>query len=97
MKGTVSEIHGVCHKKKHVLEENDTHFVSGWWSIDKKHIRPDVKFAVHERKNEESYLQGEIESLERESDGKKAIRVCKSKPGLPWSGGGKGVLGYKWI
>jgi hypothetical protein len=97
MKGNVSEIHGVCHDKKNVSKETDTHFVSGWWSIDKKHIRSGVVFALHESKNEESYLQGEIEGLEEERGGKKAILVRKSNTRMPWSGGGTGVLGYKWI
>ena len=97
MKQIVSEIHVICHSKKNVSGETATHFVSGWWKIKKEHIRTGVKFALHEHKNAQSYMQGELEDTNEEPDnGKIAVRVRKFNDGIPWFGEGAGILGYRY-
>lgn len=97
MNSIVSEIYVICHDKENVTKETATHFVSGWWKIKKEHIRHRVKFALHEHKNEQSYMYGEIEGIDGELDnGKIAVRVRRLNDSVAWFGGGTGVLGYKY-
>ena len=101
MRTQVEEIHLVCRRATNVSEVTATHFVSGWWVVAERHIRPGVLFALHEKKEDDSYLQGEVETLlaaEDGSDGNRRVqvRVRRLDGPMQWKGGGSGTSGYLW-
>lgn len=101
MVNQVEEIHLVCRHSTNVSNITDTHFISGWWVVAVRHIRPGVVFALHEEKESLSYLQGKIEALVAVEDGKDESRrvqvlVRRTPVPRPWKGGGSGPSGYLW-
>ena len=79
--------------------------MSGWWRIDKRHIRSGVIFALHEHRVDKSYLQGEIEGIEEERERaspkgkvttKISIRVRKLNTGIDWAGEGVYEKSFVW-
>src|SRR4051794_32328805 len=96
----VEEIHLVCRRRLNVFNETADHFDSGWWAISERHIRPGVRFALHEVKDQPSELQGEIESLVQTrgkgENRRVMVQIRRTPIPLSWKGGGSGEVGYLW-
>jgi hypothetical protein len=88
----VSVIHMVCNRNDthgrplHVRNETATHFISGFWPINKEHLRQGVIFALHRSKNEMSFLQGTIEGVEEVKGKRVELAIRKTSNALPWVG-----------
>lgn len=101
MVNQVEEIHLVCRHSTNVTDLTNTHFISGWWVVAERHIKPGVVFALHEEKGSPSYLHGRIEALvavESGNDQGRRVQVLVRRTPDPtsWKGGGSGTSGYLW-
>lgn len=93
----VIEIHLVCRDFKNVRELTDESFVSGRWVMAEKHIKPGVRFAIHESRSDLSYLQGEVIGVdERDVDGRIWVKVKRTAEALKWAGSGPREKSYVW-
>ena len=97
----VTEIHVISNKTGNagqplnLRDLTSSHFVSGFWTIKKEHLRYGVIFALHKSKREESFLQGTIEDVEMVQGKRVELRIQRTPKPLPWAGLGTGERGYK--
>jgi hypothetical protein len=91
---SVAEIHLVCHDNNNGTKTRN-HFESGFWRIDKKHLRSNVIIALHDHRDQPSYLQGELETSWIVGK-KRVLRVKRTRQPLPWKRGGAYEVGYLW-
>ena len=103
----VAGYHFVCGGRRGVIDNEDGTFWTGSWVVARDNVDKSIKFgayvALHEVKNELSYLQGDIIGYrlrERDMVDKENVGIefhChKSAIGLMWNGGGSGEKGYLW-
>jgi hypothetical protein len=99
----LKEVHVVCHQGRKVDDLRDGTFLTGDWVIKPERIRQGLVFALHEKKAEGSYLQGEVLRIsdirkDTKQSGRSLRRVKllvrKTPAPLPWRGGGSGKKGY---
>ena len=92
----VVEIHVVCRDRQGVTEETSRTFESHAWDIAPEHLRQGIVFALHQKKTEQSYLQGTIQAFRPARDRRYILTVDRSPMPTPWKGGGAGEIGYLW-
>jgi hypothetical protein len=99
----LKEVHFICHQGRKVDDPEDGTFLTGDWVIKPERIRRGLLFALHEKKAEPSYIQGEVLGISGiRKDTKQSGRclrrvkllVRKIPASLPWRGGGSGEKGY---
>lgn len=90
----VTEIHVVCEGRRNVVLETDDEFITGWWAIAARHIKPGVIFALHEQKAELSYLHGEVAEITEQDGDRIQVRVRRDLEPRRWRGLSSGERGY---
>lgn len=96
---TVVGFHFICRRDLNVVQLPDGLFDSGHWKVNKKHALRGTHLALHEHRNEPSYLQGEVVSvrLSPEDPSRVIFRVRASASPLGWPpNSGSGEKGYCW-
>lgn len=103
----VSGYHFVCGDYRGVIDNDDGTFWTGSWVVARENVDKSIKFgayvALHQSKNEASYLQGSIieyrlrerDMIDKENVGIE-FRCQKDLPPRMWNGGGGGEKGYLW-
>lgn len=71
----VAEIHVVDRGGTNVENLSETRFDSGWWVVAEAHVQPGVVFALHEAKDQRSYLQGVVDRPPEKGTGERKGRV----------------------
>lgn len=103
----VAGYHFVCAGSRGAIINDDGTFWTGSWVVARENVDKSIKFnayvALHESKNEMSYLQGDIVEYrlrERDMVDKENVgiefRCRKTTKPLMWNGGGSGEKGYLW-
>ena len=95
----VIELHFICRRDRHVVPLPDGLFDTGHWKVAAKHLGTVKHVALHERRDEPSYLQGELVSFEKSTEvpDRFVLRVRPSATPLEWPpGSGAGEKGYRW-
>jgi hypothetical protein len=98
----VSVIHTVCNRTDNhghplnVRGDTATHFISGFWSIKRDHLRQGVTFALHRSQKQVSFLQGTIEDVEEVKGKRVEVVVRKTAEPLPWIGSGARGRAYEY-
>ena len=105
MSRTLIEVHVVCRNERGVRRQDDGTFMSRGWVLNRHHMRQGVIFALHEAKNQPSYLQGTVIDVvelpaTRTTTGRVQrrldVHVRPTKEPLEWKGKGAGEKGLLW-
>lgn len=82
----VTGLHFICRRDLGVEQLADGLFRTGDWKVDEKHLATVEHVALHERRDEPSYLQGELVDFERsaKTPDRLVLRVRASADAIEW-------------
>ena len=92
-------MHFVCRDDLNVVDREDGTFETGFWAVALKHCETVGNVALHEAKDQLSYLQGRVVdwyTVDYEGRDRAVFIVQTEGPPRPWVGGGRGEKGYAW-
>lgn len=97
--GHVIGMHFVCRGSAHITDHGDGTFDTGYWAVATKHCDTVEYVALHERKDEPSFRQGQVlqwRTVQYQGRERVVFTVRQEGDQRAWVGDGSGEKGYAY-